>query len=85
MNRLLINGLIVIVACAAGFALSAKPWQVYKEQQKSADSAVADMNQSEEKRAELVRQEARLKSSIGKEELARSRGWLPQGEVPAPR
>jgi hypothetical protein len=86
MNRnLLINGLIVVFAASAGFALSLKPWQVYKQQQKIADEAVAEMRSSEAQREVLVRKEARLKSSVGKEELARSRGWLPPGEVPAPK
>lgn len=81
----LINGVIVVVAVIAGVAVSIRPWQVYHEQRKLADEQIADMKRSETKYEELVRDEARMRSNIGKEEMARGRGYLPQGEVPAPK
>jgi hypothetical protein len=80
-----INGVIVAAAVVAGVAVSMKPWQVYKEQKALADHQVVEMRQSEKKYEELVRQEARLRSDVGKQEMARKRGYLPQGEVPAPK
>jgi hypothetical protein len=84
-KKALINGLIVVVAVSAGIALSIKPWEVYQDQRLAADEAVAEMKVSEAKREGLVRKEAILRSSIGKEQLARDRGWLPSNEVPAPK
>ena len=80
-----VNGVIVAVAISAGVAVSLKPWQVYKEQRSMANRQIADMKQSERKYEELVREEAKLRSNVGKEELARGRGYLPAGEVPAPK
>ncbi|CAN5436059.1 hypothetical protein BH11ARM1_BH11ARM1_13650 [soil metagenome] len=81
----MINGMIVVLAVGAGMMLSIQPWQVYMDQRRSADHSVAEMRLSEAKRESLVRQEARMKGSIGKEELARGRGWLPPGEIAAPK
>jgi hypothetical protein len=81
----LINGVIVGVAIAAGLAVSIRPWQVYQDQRKLADDQITQMHKSEQKFEQLVRDEARMRSNIGKEEMARDRGYLPQGEVPAPK
>jgi hypothetical protein len=74
---------IGVIAVFAGVAVSAKPWQVYREQRKAADEAIAEMQQSESKRESLVREDARLKTSIGREELARKEGYRKPGEVDA--
>lgn len=84
-KSLWINGLIIAAAVVSGVAVSAKPWQVFKEQRLLADQQIAEAEKSEERREQLIRQEARLRSAIGKEELARSRGWIPADEVAAPK
>jgi hypothetical protein len=84
-RKILINGVIIGAAIVTGAVLSAKPWQAYHEQQRTANDAIADMQASESQRESLVRQEAKARSSVGKEEIARSRGWLPPGEKPAPK
>jgi hypothetical protein len=81
----LINGTIVVAAMAAGVVVSVRPWQVYQDQRKQANQQIADMAKSEKKYEQLVRDEARLRSNIGKQEMARARGYLPQGELPAPK
>ena len=81
----LINGVIVGLAVLAGVAVSIRPWQVYQDQRKQADDQIVQMQESEKKYEELVREEARLRSSIGKEEAARGRGYLRQGEISAPK
>ncbi|MEZ0327222.1 MAG: hypothetical protein ACAH95_15085 [Fimbriimonas sp.] len=77
-----INGLIVVIAVSAGLALSRKPWQVYQEQRKAADEQIAEMEKSEATREALVRQDAKLKSSVGREELVRDAGYRKPGERP---
>lgn len=72
-----------ITAIAAGLGASQEPWRVLKAQEARTAEQVAEMRRSEQKRAELVRQEARYRSSLGREELARARGLLPTGEKPA--
>ncbi len=78
-----INGLIVVVAVSAGIALSRKPWQVYHEQRRAADEQLAEMHRSEKNLETLVRKDARVKTSIGREELAREAGYRKPGELPA--
>jgi hypothetical protein len=84
-RKALINGAIIGVAIVTGAVLSAKPWQAFKEQQRAADDAVVDMRASESQREAIVRQEDKSRSSVGKEEMARARGWLPPGEKAAPK
>jgi hypothetical protein len=78
-----INGLIVATAVSAGIALSLKPWQVYQEQRKAADEQIAEMDKSEANREELVRKDAKYKTSVGREELVREAGYRKPGELPA--
>lgn len=72
---------IAVIAIFCGVALSAKPWQVYKEQRKAADEAIADMEKSEANRERLVREDAKYKTSVGREELARKEGYRKAKEV----
>jgi hypothetical protein len=72
---------IVLIGVFSGVALSAKPWQVYKEQRLAADKEIAEMQKSEANRERLVREDAKYKSSLGREELARKEGYRKRGEV----
>ncbi len=82
-RRGLLFFILGVTAVAAGLGASQEPWRVLKTQEARTAEQVAEMRRSEQKRAELVRQEARYRSSLGREELARSRGLLPTGEKPA--
>ncbi|MGV3614567.1 MAG: hypothetical protein ACO1SV_04445 [Fimbriimonas sp.] len=79
-RRALFHSILIVLAVASGFAASRQPWQVLKEQEARTAVQVAEMRRSEAKREALVREEARYRSSLGREELARSRGLLPAGE-----
>jgi hypothetical protein len=53
---------------------------MWTQQRKQAELQLSQMRQSERTREDLLRQEARLRSSVGKEEQARAQGWLLPGE-----
>jgi len=80
-KRLLINGVIICWAIAAGVFVSLKPWQVYQKQSEDAKQRVREMRAAENHRDDLLRTEARLQSSIGREEQARKAGYLKPGET----
>jgi cell division protein FtsB len=83
MNRkLLWKAAFVLTAVGMGIIFSIKPWQVYREQQRLANQAVAEMRDAERNRADLTRQKARYESSTGREELARSENYRQPGETP---
>jgi len=79
-KRLLINGLIISWAIAAGVFVSIKPWQVYRKQNEDAIQRKREMHDAESRRDDLLRKEARAQSSVGREELARKAGYLAPGE-----
>lgn len=81
IKRLLINGIIVFWAIAAGVFVSLKPWQVFQKQSTEAKQRVKEMHDAETRRDLLLRTEARMQSSIGREEQARKAGYLGPGEV----
>ncbi len=81
-KKILINLLVVAVAVGAGLTASRKPWEVWLEQRQRTADQVAQTRRSESRREELLREEARAKSSIGREELARGQGYLKAGEKP---
>jgi len=80
-KKLLINGLIIFGAVSAGVCVSMKPWQVYQQQNSEAKQRVDEMRAAEGRRDLLLRKEARVQSSIGREEQARQAGYLGPGEV----
>ncbi len=80
-KKLLINGMIICCAVGAGVFVSLKPWQVYQKQSEDAKRRVEEMHNTESRRDQLLRTEARVQSSIGREEQARKAGYLGPGEV----
>jgi cell division protein FtsB len=72
--------LIVLAALVVGVGLSIKPWQVYREQRELADKHVGEMRKAEAAREDLLRQRAKYESAVGREELARSQGYVKPGE-----
>lgn len=80
----LIYFLIIVAAIGAGLATSRGPWIVLRKESEATARNVREMRESEREREELTRKAAKLRGSLGTEELARSRGQLPEGEVLAP-
>lgn len=76
---------ILVAAVAAGLYLSRKPWQVYGEQNAKLGEVKAEMHEAEVERERLMRQEMKLSSPLGKEEIMRDKGWSKPGETPAPK
>ncbi len=74
--------LFFVAAIAAGVAFSLKPWQQYATQKSKADQATAEMRAAEHEKSDLVKQKARYESPIGKEQLARERGYKKINESP---
>lgn len=81
-RRAVWTGLVVALAVTVGVALSVKPWHLYLEQREKTDMAKAEMRDAERERAELMRQRARYESPVGREELARERGYRKPDERP---
>lgn len=73
---------VFAAAVGTGLALSVKPWQVYHTQRKKADEAQIKAERAQAERAELTRQKALLDSPLGKEKLARERGYVRPDEQP---
>ena len=72
----------VLTALAVGVGFSLKPWRAYGEQRKVRDEYVDEMNRSDARIEELVRQRARAESPLGREELARKQGYRRPNELP---
>ena len=81
-TRLLINGIFLLGAVALGVALSMRPWTVYRGQRASADSYLNEAKRTEAQRIDLEAQKAKYESTVGREELARERGYRKSNERP---
>jgi hypothetical protein len=81
-RKLIFDALFVLVAVGIGLALSAEPWRVYQKQKQSAVMAEKIKNTAEANREELTRRKAQYDSELGKEELARNRGYRQANETP---
>lgn len=73
---------MVAVALACGAYFARAPWQVYRQQRAKANAAVAEAQANDAQRVSLLKRQADLKSPIGREKIARERGYLAKGEVP---
>jgi hypothetical protein len=73
---------VVGVAIACGAYLARAPWQMYRVQRAKANAAVGDAQTNDALRVGLMKREADLRSPIGREKMARERGYLAKGEVP---
>ena len=78
-----VNTSIAVLAIGTGLILSMRPWHVYREQKVDTDHQIQVMKASEKEHADLLREESRAKSSIGREEMARKLGYVKPGQVPA--
>jgi len=82
MKRLVIGGIVVVLAAGFGALASRKVWVGEKAERAKAAAAEREMQASEAKRAALAAQEARLETEQGQEEQARERGFVKKGETP---
>jgi hypothetical protein len=78
------NLVIVALAIGAGLGLSYRPWAAYVDQREKADRHIAEMREAEHRREDLLRQKARYEPPLGREELARSKGYVKADEIPVP-
>lgn len=73
---------IVVAACATGFYLSRKPWDVYRDQQAKSKEISAEMQEAEKERERMMREKMKYSSSVGKEQIMREKQWSKPGETP---
>jgi hypothetical protein len=76
---------ILVTACATGFYLSRKPWDVYRGQESKSDEISREMQAAERERERMVREKMKYGSSLGREEIMRGKGWSKAGETPIER
>jgi hypothetical protein len=82
-KKIWINGVIIVLACLAGGAVTAKPWQVFFKQRAQSDAHMREMRIAEANGIRLLQAEDRAESSVGREEASRAAGYIGPGEVPA--
>ncbi len=75
------NFLFIGLAVGMGIYLSLKSWQVYKAQKNKADYWKKELEIAEKERTELLKKKALYESPIGREELARERGYKKPREI----
>lgn len=73
---------LYVAAIGMGLYLSLPPWRAAREEQQKAAAAAADMRSAERQRAQLEAERAQVEAPIGREELARKRGYRKAGEQP---
>lgn len=75
---------LVMVAIGAGVATGSGPWRLADSERASVRRDLTEAARAEELREKMVREEATLRSPLGREALSRERGYLKKGELPAP-
>ena len=65
-----------------GVGLSIKPWQKLQDERASASKANAEMRAIEKERIELLRNQTKMESAAGREDVARARGYKKPEEIP---
>jgi hypothetical protein len=73
---------IVVTACATGFYLSRKPWEVYRGQEGKSKEISSEMREAEQERERMMREKMKYGSSLGREQHMRDKGWAKPGETP---
>lgn len=81
-SKVILNGVVLVSACALGTVLSLRPWQVYKEQRTIADEAVVQMRRAEAKKADLLQKRANYESPLGRGEACAPAGIPPPTKPP---
>ena len=81
-RKLFVYCILIFAGCTAGLFASAPRLQFWKQERNQADYQLARMHAAEKQREELIRSQARANSRLGKEAIARGKGWLKPGESP---
>ena len=81
-RKLALSCLFVASAAGLGLYLSRGPWQTYRDQRAKADEATREMESAEHEKADLLKRRAEIETPMGREKLARERGYLKKGELP---
>ena len=81
-NSKLFYTVFFLLALGCGIYFSIKPWKLYFQQNEKAQKAISQMKKTEKERSELIRKKAYYESPVGKEELARNRGYRKPNELP---
>lgn len=74
--------LLIALGVMIGIALSIKPWELLREERTQAADAKREMKHAEKERADLLRQQSKLDSAVGREELIRKRGYKRPSDTP---
>lgn len=74
--------LFVGLAVGLGLYFSIKTWKVYQVQRSKADFWQKELKAAEQERSELLKKKALYEGPLGREELARERGYKNPNEVP---
>lgn len=81
MSRKIATGVLFVAAAASlGIYFSRGPWLAYREQKQKADTATSEMHKAEQEKNELLSQEAKLSSPMGREATVRSQGYRKSDE-----
>ncbi|HRK21409.1 MAG TPA: hypothetical protein PLX06_06355 [Fimbriimonadaceae bacterium] len=68
------------MAAIVGGGFAYRPWQAYLEQRQTVEAKRLDMEEAENRRAELAREKVRLESYSGREAIAREQGFVHRSE-----
>ena len=72
----------VLGAASVGAYFAREPWADFQREKEMAREAEVEMRKLESERADLMKQNARVRSLAGREQLARDTGYLRDGEKP---
>lgn len=81
-RKTVLNVAFVAGAVGLGLYLSRGPWLAYREQKQKADTASRELLRTEQDKVDLLRQEAKISTPIGREEAARAKDFVQKGERP---
>jgi hypothetical protein len=80
--RIIFRSLWVLAAVGLGLFVAREPWRIHEQQEAKRDKALAELRKTQQAKAELLTDKARYGNSVGREELARERGYMRPNEKP---
>lgn len=84
MNGIMPRLLTLSLCAGLGLYMGRGPWLLAEGERAKTAALAADAARAEARRVELTVRDAELRSPVGREALARSRGFMMPGEVSAP-
>lgn len=72
----------VIAAASVGTYFAREPWDAFQREQELVREAEEEMRTAETERADLMKQNAKVRSPAGREKLARDIGYVRDDEEP---